>query len=224
MISLFIWILLVKRAFGSISIEVEPSDVVIGKSDIDIRCTVDGSNLSTVLSIQLNRSSKAIVIVTRNRVFWEDEALENKTGVTVNASISNSMSSYLHFEILKTVVRYPEDFGSYQCFLTARDLIEGLVKDHSLIVNITGRHETTIDTLDFTTAFSTEQYVPEGTFESKITEGSFKSNVTIDASDDNISKVLKTYRAVVIPIGLFISCIFAFVIIREIRLYKSETN
>lgn len=74
-----------------------------------------------------------------------------------------------------------------------------------------GRHETTLDTLDFTTAFSTEHFVPEGNFESNTTEGSFESNVTIDTSDENISKVLKTYRAVVIPIGLFISCIFAFV-------------
>lgn len=96
---------------GSISIDVEPLMVAFGKSDIDIRCIVDGSSLSTVLSIQLNRSNKAIVIVTRNRVVWEDEALENKTGVTVNASISNAMSSYLHLEILKTVVRYPEDWG-----------------------------------------------------------------------------------------------------------------
>lgn len=89
---------------------------------------------------------------------------------------------------------------------------------------VLGRHETTLDTLDFTTAFSTEHFVPEGNFESNTTEGSFESNVTIDTSDEIISKVLKTYRAVVIPIGLFISCIFAFVIIREIRLYKSATN
>lgn len=98
------------------------------------------------------------------------------------------------------------------------------MKTFNDLLFVLGRYETTIDTLDFTTAFSTEQYVPKGTFESNITEGSFESNVTIDALDDNISKVLKTYRAVVIPIGLFISCIFAFVIIREIRLYKSATN
>lgn len=87
-----------------------------------------------------------------------------------------------------------------------------------------GLHETTIDTRDFTTVFSTELYVPERTFESNITVGTFESNVTHDASDDNISKVLKTYKAVMIPVGSFISCVFAFVIIREIRLYKSATN
>lgn len=126
---------------GSISIYVEPLMVTIGKSNIDIGCIVDGSSLSTVLSIQLNRSNKAIVIVTRNRVVWEDEALENKTGVTVNASISNAMSSYLHLEILKTVVRYPEDMGSYQCSLLAIDSRYGLVKDHSLVENITGQYK-----------------------------------------------------------------------------------
>lgn len=114
---------------------------MIGKSNIDIRCIVDGSNLSSVLSIQLNRSNKAIVIVTRNRVVWEDEALENKTGITVNASISNAMSSYLHLEILKTAVRYPEDFGSYQCSLLAINSLEGLKKVHSLTVNITGQYK-----------------------------------------------------------------------------------
>lgn len=81
-----------------------------------------------------------------------------------------------------------------------------------------------IATRDFTTAFSTEQFVSEGTFKSNITEGTSKSNVTDGPSDPNMSKVLKTYRAVMIPIGSFISCIFAFVIIREIRLYKSAKN
>lgn len=84
-----------------------------------------------------------------------------------------------------------------------------------------GLHETTIATRDFTTAFSTEQFLPEGTLKSNITGGTFKSNVTDVPSDHNI---LQTYRAVMIPIGSFISCIFAFVIIREIRLYKSATK
>lgn len=87
-----------------------------------------------------------------------------------------------------------------------------------------GLRETTIATRDFTTAFPTEQSVPEGTFKSITTEGTFENNVTNGTSDDNISQVLKTYRAVMISIGSFISCIFAFVIIREIRLYKSATK
>lgn len=86
-----------------------------------------------------------------------------------------------------------------------------------------GLHETTIATRDFTTSFSTEQFEPEGTFKSNITEGTFESNITKGTADDN-KNILKTYRAIMIPIGSFISCIFAFVIIREIRLYRSASN
>lgn len=89
---------------------------------------------------------------------------------------------------------------------------------------LSGLHETTIATLDFTTSFSTEQFVPEGTFKRNITEGTFEINVKNGSSKPDISKVLKTYRAIMIPIGSFISFIFAFVIIREIRLYKSATK
>uniref|UniRef100_A0A8W8LZY7 Ig-like domain-containing protein n=1 Tax=Magallana gigas TaxID=29159 RepID=A0A8W8LZY7_MAGGI len=139
--SLFMWILLVREAFGFISIKVESPVLKINKSDIDIRCIVDGTNLSKVISIQLNRSSIRVVAVRQNSVVW-DAALENKTGVTVNASVSNDTSSlYLNLEISKTVVRYPEDFGSYQCSLLAVDSLGGVVSDHSLIVNITGQYK-----------------------------------------------------------------------------------
>lgn len=87
-----------------------------------------------------------------------------------------------------------------------------------------GLHETTIATRDFTTSFSTEQFVTEGTFKRNISDWTFESNVTNATSDHDISKVLKTYRAIMITIGSFISCIFAFVIIREIRLYRSASN
>lgn len=108
-------------------------------------------------------------------------------------------------------------------FDTGNDKKVILWKHSMFFCLLSGLHETTIATSDLSTAFSTEQYVPEGTFKRNITEGTFETNVTSDASDD-ISKVLKLYRAVMIPIGSFISCIFAFVIIREIRFYKSATN
>lgn len=224
MISLYIWILLVKEAFGSISIEVEPSFVAIGKSDIDIRCIVNDTEFTKIFNIQLIRSNETVVDVTRVGVGWKDAALQNKIEITVNASITNVMSSYLHLEISKTVVRYPEDLGSYQCSVQGTDSSNGLRTNYSQTVNLTGLHETTIATRDFTTAFLTEQYLHDGTSKSNRTEGTFESNVTIKTSDDNISKVLKTYRAVMIPIGSLISCILAFVIIREIRLYKSATK
>lgn len=111
---------------------------MIGKSDIDIRCVVDGTNLKKVLSIQLIRSNKTVMEITRHGITKQDEALENKIGATVNTSISNVMASYLHLEISRTEVRYPEDMGSYHCCLTALDSIGGLVKYYSQIVNITG--------------------------------------------------------------------------------------
>ncbi|XP_052680022.1 uncharacterized protein LOC128160708 [Crassostrea angulata] len=188
MISLYVWILLVKEAFGSIYIKVEPL-VKTDKSDIDIRCIVDGTSLKRILNIQLIRTNKRIVIINKNGVTWEDTALENTTGVKINASISNNTSSYLHLKIPKTVVRYPEDLGSYQCSVYALDLKNGLVNSSSQTVNFTGLRETTIATPDFTTAFSTEQFVPEGTSKSNITGGTFISNVTDGPSDHNISKV-----------------------------------
>ncbi|XP_052678448.1 uncharacterized protein LOC128159406 [Crassostrea angulata] len=222
MISLCVWILLVKEAFGSISIKVEPLVVKIGKSDIDVRCIVDGTTLKRIFSMQLIRSNKVIVIIKKPEVTWVDTALGNTTGVKINASISNNTSSYLHLKISKTVVRYPEDMGSYQCSVYAEG--KGFVTSFSKTVNLTGLHETTIATRDFTTSFSTEQLVTEGTFKSNITEGTFESNVTNGTLDHDISKVLETYRAIMISIGSFISCIFAFVIIREIRLYRSASN
>lgn len=86
--------------------------------------------------MQLIRSNKSIVIINKNGVTWEDTALESTTGVTVNASISNVMSSYIHLEISKTVVRDPEDMGSYKCSVYA--LGKGLVNSSSQTVNLTG--------------------------------------------------------------------------------------
>lgn len=80
-----------------------------------------------------------------------------------------------------------------------------------------GCHETTIETRDLTTtSFSAEQYITE--------EKTFNNNLTSGTPESNIQQVLQIYRAVMIPVGLLISCILAFVIIREIRLYYSAPN
>lgn len=118
--------------------EVEPSVVEIGKSDIDIRCIVNGTNLKTIFNMQLKRSNKTVVVIEKKGVSWQDAALENKIEITVNASISNVMSSYLHLRILKTAVRYPDDMGLYQCCLAAADLRHGLITNYSQTVNLTG--------------------------------------------------------------------------------------
>lgn len=100
---------------------------------------MNGTNLNSVITIQLKRSNTTVMEITKHGFTMQDAALENKIGASVNASISNVMASYLHLEISRTVVRYPEDMGSYQCYLTALDSINGLVKYYSQIVNITGK-------------------------------------------------------------------------------------
>lgn len=133
------WIETFYSGHGSVSIEIEPSVVVIGKSDIDIWCIVDGTNLKRIYAIQLERSNNTVVTISRDGGIWKEAALENKTGVTVNASISIlESSSYLHLEISKTMVRYPEDMGSYQCFLFAFDLNNRFQKDYSPIMDLKG--------------------------------------------------------------------------------------
>lgn len=83
-----------------------------------------------------------------------------------------------------------------------------------------GCHETTIEIRDLTTiSFSAEQYITK--------EKPFNNNSTAGTPESNIQQVLQIYRAVIIPVGLLISCILAFVIIREIRLHyfaSNETN
>ena len=127
--------------FASISIEVEPLLIEFGKSGVDISCVVNGTNLIGILNILLKRSESYVVSVTRFKIAWHDKALENKTGVTVNASISNTMTSYLRLEISITAVRYPEDMGSYQCILIAVTA-SGDIKQYqsqSIVLNITGK-------------------------------------------------------------------------------------
>lgn len=133
------WIKTFYSGHGSVSLEVEPSVVVIGKSNIDIRCIVDGTNLARIFTIQLNRSNKTVVLITRKGASWIDSAFENKTGVTINASVSNAISSYLHLEISKTAVRYQKDMGSYQCFITAQHSRDGYKKYSSQIVELSGK-------------------------------------------------------------------------------------
>lgn len=131
---------------ASISIEVEPLLVEIGKSGVDISCVVNGTNLIAIANIQLKRSERYVVSVTKFKIAWQDKALENKTGVTVNGSINNTMTSFLRLEISRTAVRFPEDMGSYQCILIAVTA-SGETKRYqsqSIVLNITGNQTKTI--------------------------------------------------------------------------------
>lgn len=111
---------------------------MVGETDIYIRCIVDSTNLKGIYAFQLERSNKTVVTISKDEGIWKEAALENKTGVTVNASISMVTSSYLQLEISKTMVRYPEDMGSYQCCLFGFDLNNRFKKYYSQIMDFTG--------------------------------------------------------------------------------------
>lgn len=130
----------VLSVIGSISIKVEPALIEYGKSGVNISCIVNGTNIIAISSIQLKRSESNVVSVTKvASSFWQDKELEKKTGVTVNASISNVMSSYLHLEIPSLAVRYPKEMGSYQCILSFVNSDGGADQyySQSIMLNIT---------------------------------------------------------------------------------------
>lgn len=129
---------------ASISIELEPSLIEFGKSDLVISCVVNDTNLIGITNILLKRSQRYVVSVTKFKIAWQDIALENKTGVTVNASINITTTSYLRLEILKTAIRYPEDMGSYQCILAAVTASGDTKHYQSIMLNITGNQTQTI--------------------------------------------------------------------------------
>lgn len=117
----------------------------VDKSGVNISCVVNGTNLREISIIQLKRSESNVVSVTNvsnvtTKLTWQDKALENKTGVTVNASITNIMTSYLGLEISKKEVRYTEDMGLYQCTLIAIATSGEIKRLHSksIMLNITG--------------------------------------------------------------------------------------
>lgn len=131
---------------ASISIEIKPSLIELNKTGVDISCFVNGTNLIGITNIQLKRSESSVVTVTKFKIAWQDKALENKTGVTVNGSINNTMTSYLRLEISKSAVRYREDMGSYQCILVAvtASAIIKQYQSQSIVLNITGNETQTI--------------------------------------------------------------------------------
>lgn len=75
-------------ALDSVSLEAEPSVVVIGKWDIDIWCIVDTTNFTGIYVIQQKRSNKTVVEMSKNEGLWKEAALENKTEITVNVQLA----------------------------------------------------------------------------------------------------------------------------------------
>lgn len=112
------WMWIDNTVLCSISIEVDSTLIEYGKSGVNIKCVANSTNLIGITSIQLRRSESNVVSVSKYTVVWQDKELENKTEVTVNASIRDVSASFLHLEIPGSVDRYPKDTGSYQCILS----------------------------------------------------------------------------------------------------------
>lgn len=209
-----VWTLIARTALASISIELEPSLIEFGKTGLNISCVVNDTNLIGITNIQLKRSESYVVSVTEFKIAWQDTTLENQTGVTVNASINNTMPSYLRLEILKTAIRYPEDMGSYQCILIAVTA-SGEIKQYqsqSIVLNITGFLESTTKLLSTSNHKSTEVSGQKGYQEN--------STESFNSTDKPLQKKhLVLYRTIMIPITTIISGLLAFIIARELRLH-----
>eukprot|EP00105_Crassostrea_gigas_P023103 XP_011442834.1 PREDICTED: uncharacterized protein LOC105339121 [Crassostrea gigas] len=205
-----VWTFIARTVLASISIEIEPSLIELNKAGVNISCVVNGTNLIGIINIQLKRSESYVVSVTKFKIAWQDKALENKTGVTVNASINNPMTSYLRLEMSKKVVRYPDDMGSYQCSLRAVTT-SGEIKGYhsqSIMLNITGFLESTTKLFSTSNHKSTEVSAQKG-----YQENSTESFINTD------KKHLVLYRTIMIPITTIISGMLAFIIARELRLH-----
>lgn len=108
---------------------------------IDCDVDVNGTQIASVISIQLKKSSKNIASIADGKgIVWQDRELESRSGVSVNASISNASSAYLHLNMLSSAIRYPEDAGNYQCSLSAFGAQNDLITSESRIIsaNLTG--------------------------------------------------------------------------------------
>lgn len=213
-----VWNLISRTALGSISIKVEPALIEYGKSGVNISCIVNGTNITGISSIQLKRSESNVVSITKvASSSWQDKELGKKPGVTVNASIRNVMASYLHLEIPGSAVRYPKDMGSYQCTLSFVNLDGGADQydSQSIMLNITSFPDWTTK-LFSTNQKSTEESVQKGYLE--FSTESQKNNMSLQNENESESFLI-LYRKIMIPVATFISCIFAFIIVRELRLH-----
>ncbi|XP_048762376.2 uncharacterized protein LOC125670955 isoform X8 [Ostrea edulis] len=135
-------------AFAAVVLDVKNTTVEYSQTDIDIRCLVNETSLSTsrFFTIQLKKSSNNVVSFAKDDgISWQDFTMQNRSGVSVNASMSSTTSAYLYLAITKDGVKYPDDMGSYQCDYSYFKPTSGLVMISSEIVfvNITGFEEMT---------------------------------------------------------------------------------
>lgn len=125
-------------AHATFSIKVSDTVIKYGKTDIDIRCIVNGTSLKSIGSIQLKKSNTNIVLISDSGIFWQDKILETRS--KINAFIENVQFSYLHLKIVACNVERTDE-ATYFCDLFAieEDFSLSLRSSSEIYMNITGK-------------------------------------------------------------------------------------
>lgn len=127
-------------ASNMVSLEVSNMFIQRGKTDIEIRCVVNCSNLTTK-GIQLMRSNESIVsLSSRREIGWQDLELKKRSEANYNATCSDNYFTDLYMKIPSSMVNPLKDIGPYLCKVSALTPDGGLMKKVSQVVmlNITG--------------------------------------------------------------------------------------
>nr|XP_022299250.1 uncharacterized protein LOC111108048 isoform X2 [Crassostrea virginica] len=131
----FVVLLMVHTAYALTSIQVQ-NPVQLRKTDIDIRCLVNDSNIESVLIIQLLKFDENIASVRETGVFWQDEELQRRA--VADGSVINATSSYLHMTVDKRNVT-SSDGGIYSCISSAQYRNRSILSENTgnIFLNIT---------------------------------------------------------------------------------------
>ena len=118
-----------------ISLDIKNTLADCDKGYIEIRCAVNSSQIYEINKLFLKRSDKVVASISDTHT---DEI--NRSGVTVNSSISNVGLSYLSIRIISPNVEPTKDEGPYQCFLEVWNDDTGFITENSSLkmLNITG--------------------------------------------------------------------------------------
>ena len=111
-----------------------------GKTDIEISCVVNCSNLTTT-GIQLMRSNESIVSLSSQRgIRWQDLELKNRSEANSKATCSDNDFTDLNMKIPSSMVNPLKDMGPYFCHVSALAANGGLIiKDSQIVMlNMTG--------------------------------------------------------------------------------------
>lgn len=131
-------------ASNLVSLEVSDMFIQSGKTDIEISCMVNCTNLRvTTIRIQLMRSNDSIVSLStgnKTKIVWQDLELEKRSEAKSNATCSDNDITDLNIKIPSSRVNPMKDTGPYMCKLSALVSDGGRLTNDSKIVmlNVTG--------------------------------------------------------------------------------------